>query len=198
MANEYGSVDALKKRLNIELSDTTRDDLLLSALGAASRGVERATGRRFWLDPAPVARVYNPRRRLVREVDGELLLTDDIGDTTGMVVETGSGTSYTPVTDYETWPENALADGKPVTGLLRIFGIWAVPGMRIRITTRFGWPADPDPVTEASLIQAARLYRRKDSPEGVAASSEWGVVRVSRRDPDVWNLIEPYILPGFG
>lgn len=198
MANEYGSVDALKKRLNIEVADTSRDDLLLSALGAASRGIERATGRRFWLDPAPVARVYNPRRRLVREVDGELLLTDDIGDVTGMVVETGSGTSYTPVTDYETWPENALADGKPVTGLLRIFGIWAVPGMRIRITTRYGWPEDPDPVTEASLIQAARLYRRKDSPEGVTGSAEWGVVRVSRRDPDVWNLIEPYILPGFG
>lgn len=198
MANEYGSVDALKKRLNIELDDTSRDDLLLSALGAASRGIERATGRRFWLDPAPVARVYNPRRRLVREVDGELLLTDDIGNITGMVVETGSGTSYTPVTDYETWPENALTDGKPVTGLLRIFGIWAVPGMRIRITTRFGWPEDPDPVTEASLIQAARLFRRKDSPEGVTGSAEWGVVRLSRRDPDVWNLIEPFILPGFG
>jgi hypothetical protein len=112
-----------------------------------------------------------------------------------MVVETGTGGSFTPSPDYETWPENALADGEPVTGLLRVFGIWAVPGMRVRITTRFGWPAVPDPVDEASLIQASRLFKRKDSPEGVAGSSEWGVVRVSRRDPDVWNLIEPYILP---
>jgi hypothetical protein len=198
MANEYGSIDALKQRLNIEPSDTSRDALLLSALGAASRGIERATGRRFWLDDDPVTRTYNPRRRLVREVDGEMLLTDDIGVTGSMVVETGNATSFTAVTDYETWPENALADGKPVTGLLRVFGIWAVPGMRIRITTQFGWPAVPDPVEEASLIQAARLFRRKDSPEGVTGSSEWGVVRVSRRDPDVWNLIEPYILPGFG
>jgi hypothetical protein len=198
VANEYGSVALLRQHLNIPPDDTSRDGLLQSALGAASRGIERATGRRFWLDPVPVARVYNPRRRLVREVDGELLLTDDIGDTAGMVVETGNSGSFTAVTDYETWPENALADGKPVTGLLRVFGIWAVPGMRVRITTRFGWPVEPDPVTEASLIQAARLFRRKDSPEGVAASSEWGVVRVSRRDPDVWNLIEPYILPGFG
>jgi hypothetical protein len=198
VANEYGTVELLKSRLNIDPDDTSRDGLLQSALGAASRGIERACGRRFWLDPAPVTRVFNPRRRLVREVDGELFLTDDIGSTDDMVVEVGSGTSYTAVTDYETWPENALADGKPVSGLLRVFGIWAVPGMRVRITTRFGWPADPDPVTEASLIQAARLFRRKDSPEGVAASSEWGVVRVSRRDPDVWNLIEPYILPGFG
>jgi hypothetical protein len=43
-----------------------------------------------------------------------------------------------------------------------------------------------------------RLFRRKDSPEGVTGSAEWGVVRLSRRDPDVWVLIEPYILPGFG
>lgn len=198
MANEYGGIELLKSRLGIEASDTTRDGQLLSALGAASRGIEQATGRRFWLDEAPVARVYNPRRRLVREDDGELLLTDDIGSTDGMVVEVGNGATYTPVTDYETWPENALADGKPVTGLLRPFGIWGVTGTRIRITTRFGWPAEPDPITEASLIQAARLFRRKDSPEGVTGSSEWGVVRLSRRDPDVWNLIEPYILPGFG
>jgi hypothetical protein len=198
VANEYANLATLKASLNIEPSDTTRDALLNQALASASRSIDRATGRRFWLDPAPVARVYNPRRRLVREVDGELLLTDDIGDTAGMVVETGNGASFTAVTDYETWPDNALADGKPVTGLLRVFGIWAVPGTRVRITTRFGWPAEPDPVTEASLIQAARLFRRKDSPEGVAGSAEWGVVRLSRRDPDVWNLIEPYILPGFG
>lgn len=198
MANEYGSVLALKQRLGIPDDDTSRDELLLSALGTASRGIERATGRRFWLDPEPVTRTYNPRRRLVREIDGELLLTDDIGSIDGMVVETGNGTSFSPVTDYETWPENALADGKPITGLLRVFGIWAVPGMRIRITTRFGWPVEPDPIPEASLIQAQRLYRRKDSPEGITGSAEWGVVRLSRRDPDVWNLIEPYILPGFG
>lgn len=197
MANEYGTIGALKQRLKIPSDDNSRDELLLSALGAASRGIERATGRRFWLDPEPVTRTYNPRRRLVPEADGELLLTDDIG-TDDMVVEVGSGTSYSAVTDYETWPENALADGKPITGLLRVFGIWAVTGTRIRITTRFGWPAEPDPIPEASLIQAARLYRRADSPEGVTGSAEWGVVRVSRRDPDVWNLIEPYILPGFG
>ncbi|MFC8456442.1 hypothetical protein ACFUJ0_06100 [Streptomyces sp. NPDC057242] len=68
----------------------------------------------------------------------------------------------------------------------------------MRVGTRFGWPAVPDDITEAALIQAARLYRRKDSPEGVTGSAEWGVVRLSRRDPDVWNLIDPYVLPGFG
>ena len=196
MAPSYGNLATLKQRLNIEPTDTSRDDLLTKALAAASRGIDKACGRRFWLDAAPVARVFNPRGRVVCRDDGDLLLVDDIGSTTGLIVETGTAGSWTPVTGYETSPDNALLDGHAVTGLLLANGTWG--SARVRITTRFGWPAEPDEITEASHIQAARLYRRKDSPEGVTGSAEWGVVRLSRRDPDVWNLIEPYILPGFG
>lgn len=196
---DYGSVAALKERLGIEAADTSRDTLLAAALAAASRGIDKATGRRFWLDAEPVQRVYRAAGRTVRQDDGELLLVDDIGSMTGLLVEVGSGASYTPVADYETSPDNALADGLAVTGLRRILGSWDTTATsRVRVTARFGWPAVPDDVTEAALIQATRLYRRKDSPEGVTGSAEWGVVRLSRRDPDVWNLIEPYVLPGFG
>ena len=197
MATTYGTLADLKGRLNMEPDDTSRDALLTAALGAASRGIERATGRRFWLDAEPVARVYNPRGRLARQADGELLRTDDIGSVEGLVVETGQAGSFGAVTDYETWPDNALADGEPVTGLLRTMNIWAIPITRVRVTARFGWPQVPDEVTEAALIQANRLFKRKDSPEGIIGSAEWGVVRLSRRDPDVWNLIEQFVLPGF-
>jgi len=196
VAHEYGSRAALKLRLNIEAGDDTADALLDSALSASARGIEKACGRRFWLDPTPVARVYRTAGRVVCEAGGELLLVDDIGDTSGLVVETGSGTSWTAVTGYETSPDNALADGRPITGLLRTSGSWGTA--RVRVTTRFGWPAEPEDITEAALIQATRLYKRKDSPEGIIGSAEWGVRNLSRRDPDVWALIEPYILPGFG
>jgi hypothetical protein len=53
-------------------------------------------------------------------------------------------------------------------------------------------------IREATLIQALRLYKRKDSPEGVLGSAEWGTVRVSRLDPDVAKLVESLVLPGFG
>ena len=198
MANEYGTLVALKERLGIEADDTSREAPLNSALAAASRGIDRATGRRFWLDADPVQRTYNPRGRIVRESDGDLFLVDDIGNVAGLVVETGSGTSWSAVTDYETGPENAIADGKPITGLLRTLGTWGLTTTRLRVTARFGWPAVPDEVTEAALIQASRLYKRKDSPEGIIGSAEWGVRNLSRRDPDVWALIEPFILPGFG
>jgi hypothetical protein len=200
MANEYATRNDLKAQLGIEVTDTSRDALLDKALTSASRGIDRATGRRFWLDAAATARTYRLHQRVVHEEDGDVLLVDDIGSITGMTVESASagGGTYTAVTGYETTPDNALADGYPVTGLLRPNSIWGTSFTRIRVTAKFGWPAVPDDIAQACLIQASRLYKRKDSPEGVMGSAEWGVVRLSRRDPDVWNLIEPYILPGFG
>lgn len=202
MANEYGTLAALKARLGVETSDTSRDTLLNSALASASRSIDQATGRRFWLDAEPVQRVFNPRGRIVCDVDGETLLVDDIANTTGLVVETGpTGGPWTAVTGYETTPDNAIADGRPITGLLRPGSVWgwsAGSTTRVRVTAQFGWPAVPDDITEATYIQASRLYKRKDSPEGIIGSAEWGVRNLSRRDPDVWALIEPFMLPGLG
>lgn len=197
---EYATRADLKMQLSIEADDTSRDRKIDRALKSASRGIDRATGRRFWLDDTPTARTYRLHQRVCREEDGDVLKVDDIGDTAGMTVESAStgGGTFTDITGtYETSPDNALADGYPVTGLLRPLTIWGTSFTRIRVTAKFGWPAVPDDIAEACLIQAARLFKRMDSPEGVMGSSEWGVVRLSRRDPDVWNLIEPYILPGF-
>ncbi|MEV6614263.1 phage gp6-like head-tail connector protein [Streptomyces sp. NPDC051051] len=197
MANEYVTLEELKAQFGIEPGDTSRDAQLNRARASASRSIDKTTGRRFWLDEAPVQRVFNPRGRIVREDDGDLFLVDDIGSAEGLVVETGSGSSWSAVTAYETSPDNALADGRPVTGLFRSLGTWGTSTGRLRITARFGWPAVPDDIHEAALIQASRLFKRKDSPEGIIGSAEWGVRNLSRRDPDVWNLIEPYIIPGF-
>ncbi|MGW1000746.1 phage gp6-like head-tail connector protein [Streptomyces sp. NPDC002520] len=200
MATEYATRDELKAQLGIEVADTTRDALLDKALTAASRGIDRATGRRFWLDDVATARTYRLYQRIVREEDGNVLLVDDIGSITGMTVESAStaGGTYTTVTGYEATPDNALADGNPITGLLRPNSIWGTSFTRIRVTAHFGWPDVPHDIAQACLIQATRLYKRKDSPEGIIGSAEWGLRNLSRRDPDVWALIEPYILPGFG
>ena len=197
MANEYADLATLKLHLGIDPTDTTRDDLLNQALAAASRGIDKSCGRRFYLDGAASARTYNPRGRVLPDGCEERLLVDDIGSATGLVVETGSGGSYTATTDYETAPDNALARGRPVTALVLTAGTWGSGSARVRVTARWGWPAVPDEIEQATVIQASRLYKRKDSPEGVTGSAEWGVVRLSRRDPDVWALIEHYVLPGF-
>ncbi|MDX2705805.1 phage head-tail connector protein [Streptomyces sp. PA03-6a] len=197
MAGEYASLDVLKQHLNIPVSDTTRDQLLTSAIAAASKAIDRDTGRRFSLDSVASQRVYNPSGRRALTCEGELLIVDDIGSATGLIVETGSAGSWTTVTDYETSPENALARGFPVTALLRPSGSWGSGAQRVRVTARWGWPSVPDEVVMATLIQATRLYKRADTPEGVMGSAEWGVVRLARIDPDVYALTKHYILPGF-
>lgn len=48
-------------------------------------------------------------------------------------------------------------------------------------------------VVEAILMVALRLYKRRQSPEGVAGWDDMGVVRIMARDPDVERLIEQHI-----
>lgn len=44
----------------------------------------------------------------------------------------------------------------------------------------------------ARLMWAARLWKRRNSPEGVAGFGDLGVIRISRTDPDLAALLEPY------
>ncbi|MFF4576915.1 phage gp6-like head-tail connector protein [Streptomyces sp. NPDC001373] len=197
MANEYAALSVLKQMLGIEDADISRDVLLTSALASASRNIDTATGRRFYLDPVASARTYRPADRTVNDSGGARLLLDDAG-ADPVTVETGSAGTWTALSEYETGPDNALARSRPITSLIRASGGWGTGPARVRVTARWGWPAVPDEIAQATLIQAARLFKRKDSPEGVTGSAEWGVVRLSRRDPDVWALIEHFVLPGFG
>ena len=44
---------------------------------------------------------------------------------------------------------------------------------------------------EAVLLQTARQFRRRLSPEGVAGFGDFGAVRISRVDPDIEAMITP-------
>jgi hypothetical protein len=198
VATEYTDLATIKAALNVPEDDTSRDALLSNAISAASRGIDRDTGRRFWLDPDPVTRTFDPVRRVVCDDSGDRLLVDDIGDATGLTVESGFSGAYSPITTFETGPDNAILRGRPVTSLLLTAGVWGYRNTRVRVTARWGWPEVPEEIAQAAQIQAMRLYRRKDSPEGVTGSAEWGVVRLARVDPDVYALIKHFVLPGFG
>lgn len=186
-------------RVNATAADSDRDDLLVQALASASRQIEEHCGRRFWLDDADTQRVYSPRGRTVSTVDGDMLLIDDLG-AAPTTVEYGIGGTYTTLTaaDYLTDPDNAITLRRPITGLIRANSAWATgSGYRVRVTGRHGWPAIPDQVAQACLLQASRLYKRRLSPEGVFGNEEFGMMRVSRVDPDVQALLAPYVIVGF-
>ena len=52
------------------------------------------------------------------------------------------------------------------------------------------WPSE---VHTAALIQAARIVKRRGSPEGVANFGDFGTVFVSRLDPDIEANLSPFL-----
>jgi hypothetical protein len=198
VANEYASLDDLKARLQI--TDSTHDAELQSKLTTASRDIDQDCNRRFYLDAAASQRIYNPLNRQYPTPQGMKLLIDDIGDVAGLLVEVGtSSTGWAAITTYETGPDNAIAKGSPVSWLLRTYIPWVFyPLQRVRVTAIWGWPAVPPQIFEACLIRAARLFKRRDSPDGIAGAGDFGVIRVGRYDPDYDSLIRPFVIPGIG
>lgn len=187
----YAAFARLKKAVNRKPGDETPDDMLADALEAASRSVDTYCDNRppgaFLLADSASTRIFRRDRWTICTDAGFRLPVDDIGSLTDLVVETSTdGTTWTATTDFETWPDNALAYGLSITGLVSTSD-WPD---RVRVTARWGWPSVPPSVKQATLLQASRLYRRKDSPEGVAGSSEWGLVRVPNLDPDVKALLQ--------
>jgi hypothetical protein len=49
---------------------------------------------------------------------------------------------------------------------------------------------EDDEVQEAIVLLASRLYKRRNSPEGVAGFNDLGVVRIVASDPDIGRLLE--------
>jgi hypothetical protein len=181
----YASLAQLKKRLRI--TDTTDDDELIKKLLTASRRIDRDTGRRFWCDAAPSARIYDIQHE-------RKIIVDDMSTTTGVTVEIGINPSFTLMdsTVYRFTPENAIARRRvPFIIEANSWFRWLF-GRQIRVTAVWGWPQVPDEITEACLLLAQRLFRRKDSPEGVMGFNDLGVVRLGRYDPDYDALVAPY------
>jgi hypothetical protein len=178
-----------------------RDESLLRALSAAARSIDNTTHRRFWPDLVATSRRYDIRSRgrvfVDKRAGTTTLYVDDMIGVDDLVIETGTveGSWSTYSVPYLPEPLNAAETNRAVEAL--VFSTLGLPGPLMRLTNRFGWPVVPDEVAQATLMQASRFWGRKSSPEGVAGSAEWGIMRVSRLDPDVRELIKNLILPEF-
>lgn len=53
----------------------------------------------------------------------------------------------------------------------------------------------PEEVVSATYLKAAKIFGRKDSPQGVQGGLDLGSVRVSRfEDPEIVMLLNDYVL----
>ena len=62
----------------------------------------------------------------------------------------------------------------------------------VRVTTDWGWPEIPAPISRACLMMSARVFTREDSPLGQLVGTDYGSVYVRTVDPDIKNWIRPY------
>lgn len=194
MANEYVTAAELKATLSLSTESYADADIEL-AVTAASRGVDGATGRRFWQDAdANQLRYYTPLGKGRLDVDDIVVLTwlktDSDGD--GTFEETWTAT------DYVLEPLNAVEDSRPYEVIRQNpSGDFRFPcGPRsVEVKARFGWSAVPESVKTATSMLATRLLRRmREAPFGVVnLSLEGEAVRISSTDPDVRFLLSSYV-----
>jgi hypothetical protein len=192
ITNGYASLTEVKAALRI--TDTVDDSLLEMAVESASRLIDGYAARIFY-SAGTATRYFVAQDDFNVEVDdlanGTVTITtaqdaDGVFDTTW-----GAG-------DYQLEPLNGVLDGMawPYTNI-RAVGtyLWPITGGEalIKVQGTFGWPSVPIAIKQACIIQASRIFKRLDSPLGVAGFGDLGAIRVSTQlDPDVAQLVMPY------
>ena len=197
--NAYATKEQIKAALRIGTADTLDDVLIDSCAGAASRLIDGYCNRKFWQTGTAEARVYQAE-------DSFYCSIDDIAGT-ALTLKTSTQADGTfdlqwSRSDYQLEPLNGNLDGLTWSyDKIRAVGDYLFPTVNanygdqalVQVTAIFGWPSVPEPVTQATIIQASRIFKRYDSPLGVAGFGDLGAIRVSRfLDPDMAQLVEPY------
>jgi hypothetical protein len=200
LVNPYCTVEDIRGQLSDK--DAKVDDVIVErAINATSRAVDHWCGRRFWQDATVKIRTYRVTDYLCARVD-------DISTTAGLLVATDTGgdgvfeTSWTINTDFFLEPLNADADGPSyawwdlVACGSKRFPIYRTsPRPALQVTAKFGWASIPPEVEQAAVLRAVAIFKRKESPQGVAGFGDFGAIRISRQDPDVLALLAPFQRP---
>lgn len=190
----YATLAQVKSALRI--SDAVDDDLLEMAVESASRLIDGYAARSFY-SQGTVTKIFAPDNPLVVQIDD--LSSPTITLRTSSAAD-GNFDILFLATDFQLEPLNGRAEGQewPFTRI-RAVGDFFFPSdetgeATVQLTGVFGWPEGiPINVTQATIIQASRIFKRLDSPLGVAGFGDLGAIRVGRGlDPDVAQLVEPY------
>ncbi len=200
----YTSVEELKDRLAI--TDTLSDLQLILAVQAAARAIEGYCGRFFY--QLTETRTFVPYTLYELPIDDLVSLTTFKVDTTGTGVFDQTwinGTDFALSVDQHEFNQMATGEIRPF-GYVRSINasgggkffpfIWPFSRIdRVQIAGVWGWPAVPFGVKQAAVQVAAEFFKLKDSPFGLAGTSEFGVMRVPRVNPYIQKLLTPYISP---
>ena len=193
ITNGYATLAELKARLDIPSGTTSWDAVLEACITGASRFIDNETNRVFY--------ATTTTRYYTADDYWTLFILDDLLSVTTLktVSSEGGGVrtyGYTwSATDYDLEPY----DGPPYSRIaMNPTGLYSFPLTRrgVEVTGSFGYNATgshPQPINEACLRQASRLFERNKAPLGMIGDGQISqATRYSDRDPDVMVLLAPY------
>lgn len=191
MAITDGLATLVEVKRSLDITDNVDDTLLELVIEAASRQIEQYTERFFTASTA--TRVYTPQDNFNVEIDDLVSLTTLKTSTNLDGVFDQTWTAL----DYQLEPLNGIAGGMkvPFDHIRAVGDYWFPTSMgeaTVEVTGVFGHATVPTAVRQACVLQSARYYKRADSPMGVAGFDAMGVVRLSRIDPDIATLLDPF------
>ena len=172
MAIAEGYAQLAEVKADLRLTTTVDDQRIERCIEAASRLVDHIAKRR-WVPDVGAVRTFTS--------DGCMVFVGDL-DTITTVEESDDQVTWAEVTDgWVTHPYNP-----PVRRLELITGrAWA---RFVRITGDYDVSPIPPNINAATRIEAVRLFKRPDTPEGVLVG-DFGAARLARVDPDFFALV---------
>jgi hypothetical protein len=193
-SNAYATLVDARRQAGITASTDEVDDARLEAIvRAVSRNIDDWTGRRFYTSTADEVRYFTACSDERVDVGDILSVTNLHTDYNGDRVFESTWSS----TDYELEPVNSSLEGLPYSAIYAapLASYSFPPRLRrgVKVTGRWGYStAAPDVVREACLIQVSRIFRRRDSPFGIAGSLDMGTIKLAAQlDPDVKAMLGP-------
>jgi hypothetical protein len=194
ITNGYCTLADVKAALRI--TDTIDDALLENSINSASRMIDQYCNRYFYSTSANEVRYYKANDGFICWIDDAQSISEIKTSATDPLI---FDTTWS-ADDYQVLPANRWANGAyyPITGITAtdnlLFPVWADMAL-VKVTGQFGWASVPEPIKFACIIQASRLFKRLESPLGVAGVSDIGIMRVGANiDGDVAQLINPFRL----
>ena len=194
MAITNGYCTLAQVKAGLRITDSVDDTLLEMAVESASRAIDSYCNRVFYSTGTPVVRYYSPQDSYLCDIDDLVSLTSLF--TNSDETQSSYDIQWTSE-DRQLEPLNGLADGQPTPFTrIRAIGEYTFQTLNgeasVKVTGVFGYSAVPIAITQATVIQASRIYKRLDSPLGII-SGELGTMRVGTRlDPDVAQLVDGF------